>query len=386
MHFKHTALASLLLTAVLGCASTNATQPAAEPAAAAVQAKEGWYANLVDFDYMKSQAEIPPKEGVTIIDARPAARKYDVGHIPGAINIPDSQFDKMTDKLPADKKALLIFYCEGPECMLSHKSAFKAEKLGYSNIKVYPYGFPEWKAKGMHVAVSAAFVKKQIDEKTNAVLIDARPARVFGKGSIPGAINIPETQFDKEAGKLPADKATPLIFFCGGLKCVLSDKAADKAKALGYTNVVTYPEGYPEWEKLHGAAAAAPAEAAPAAAPAAKPAANLEPGKEKGTVSVASFVKVMQDNPDSILVVDVRDEKEFNKAAIKGSINIPIDQLEKKMDSLPKGKPIVFICGTGGRSGEAYDSVKLLRSDLQPWFIDAETTFNADGTFSIKTK
>lgn len=386
MHFKHTALASLLLTAVLGCASTNATQPAAEPAAAAVQAKEGWYANLVDFDYMKSQAEIPPKEGVTIIDARPAARKYDVGHIPGAINIPDSQFDKMTDKLPADKKALLIFYCEGPECMLSHKSAFKAEKLGYSNIKVYPYGFPEWKAKGMHVAVSAAYVKKQIDEKTNAVLIDARPARVFGKGSIPGAINIPETQFDKEAGKLPADKATPLIFFCGGLKCVLSDKAADKAKALGYTNVVTYPEGYPEWEKLHGAAAAAPAEAAPAAAPAAKPAANLEPGKEKGTVSVASFVKVMQDNPDSILVVDVRDEKEFNKAAIKGSINIPIDQLEKKMDSLPKGKPIVFICGTGGRSGEAYDSVKLLRSDLQPWFIDAETTFNADGTFSIKTK
>jgi rhodanese-related sulfurtransferase len=94
----------------------------------------------------------------------------------------------------------------------------------------------------------------------------------------------------------------------------------------------------------------------------------------------------MKENPDSILVVDVRDEKEFKKAAIKGSVNIPIDQLEKKMDTLPKGKPIVFVCGTGGRSGEAYDSVKLLRGDLQPWFIDAETTFNADGTFTIKAK
>jgi rhodanese-related sulfurtransferase len=324
------------------------------------------------------------RSGVTLIDARPAARKYDVGHLPGAINIPDSQFDKLTDKLPADKNALLIFYCEGPECMLSHKSAFKAEKLGYSNIKVYPYGFPEWSAKGMTVAVSAAHIKKQIDEKTNAVLVDARPARVFSKGSIPGAINIPESQFEQNAGKLPADKATPLIFFCGGLQCVLSDKAAAKAKALGYSNIATYPEGYPEWEKLHGAPAAPAAEAAPAAA---KPApVSIQPGKEKGSISVDSFEQIMKTNPDAILVVDVRDEKEFKKAAIKGSINIPMDLLEKKMDTLPKDKPIVFVCGTGGRSGEAYDSVKLLRADLQPWFIDAETTFHADGTFTIKRK
>jgi rhodanese-related sulfurtransferase len=384
MQSKRTVLATLLFAA-FAAAPLALYTPAASAAEATVQAKEGWYKNLVDFEFMKQNAEIPPKAGVTIVDARPAARKYDLGHIPGAINIPDSQFDKLTDKLPADKSALLIFYCEGPECMLSHKSAFKAEKLGYTNIKVYPHGFPEWAAKGMNVAVSAAFIKKQIDEKTNAVLVDARPARVFAKGSIPGAINIPETQFDKEAGKLPADKTTPLVFFCGGLQCVLSDKAAAKAKALGYSNILTYPEGYPEWEKLHAAPAAAPAEAA-AAAPAAKPTASLEPGKEKGSVSVASFEKVMKENSDSILVVDVRDEKEFKKAAIKGSVNIPIDQLEKKMDTLPKGKPIVFVCGTGGRSGEAYDSVKLLRGDLQPWFIDAETTFNADGTFTIKAK
>lgn len=387
MRNQHTLLVPLLLAflAAPPLALYAPAATAAEAAAAAVQAKEGWYTNLVDFDYMKQQVEIPPKPGVVIIDARPTARKYDIGHIPGAINIPDTQFDKLTDRLPTDKNTLLLFYCEGEKCMLSHKAAFKAEKLGYANIKVYPAGFPEWAAKGMQVSVSAAYVKKQIDEKTNSVLVDARPSRVFAKGSIPSAINIPDTQFDKEAGKLPADKATPLIVFCGGLKCVLSDKVATKAKALGYTNVMTYPEGYPEWEQLFGTPATA-AEAAPVAAPAAKPAAKLEPGKEKGTVSVASFEKIMQESPGAILVVDVRDAKEFNAAAIKGSINIPIDQLEKKMDSLPKGKPVVFVCGTGGRSGEAYDSVKLLRSDLDPWFIDAEITFNTDGTFSIKAK
>ncbi|KAF0103690.1 MAG: rhodanese-like protein [bacterium] len=383
MKSKRTILAVLLLSTLFCGTFIPSLQAVAQTASSTAQAKEDWYKNLVDFDYMKSQVEIPPKPGVTLIDSRPTARKYDIGHIPGAINIPDTHFDKLTDKLPAEKNALLIFYCEGPECMLSHKSAFKAEKLGYSNIKVYPNGFPEWASKGLHVAVSAAYIKKQIDEKTNAVLIDARPARVFAKGSIPGAINIPDTQFDKEAGKLPADKTTPLIFFCGGLQCVLSDKSADKAKALGYSNVKTYPQGYPEWEKLHGTPAAVASSAA-SAVPAAAPSAVLEPGKEKGSVTIASFEKVMKENPDSILVVDVRDEKEFKKGAIKGSVNIPIDKLEKKLDTLPTGKPFVFVCGTGGRSGEAYDMVKLVGGNLQPWFIDSEMTFNADGSFVIK--
>jgi len=53
-------------------------------------------------------------QDVMIIDARPKRAKYDKGHIPMAVNIPDTQFDKMTAKLPADKNALLIFYCGGP--------------------------------------------------------------------------------------------------------------------------------------------------------------------------------------------------------------------------------------------------------------------------------
>jgi rhodanese-related sulfurtransferase len=227
--------------------------------AATIQPRDGWYTKaLVDYDFMRQNVSIPPKKGVVIIDSRPAARQYDPGHIPGAINIPDSQFDKLVDKLPADKATLLLFYCGGLECMLSHNSAFKAEKLGYTNIKVYPAGSPEWKAKGAQMSVSAAYLKKLMEDKAPYVLIDARPKRVADKGMIPTALNISDTEFDKQVDKLPADKATPLIYYCGGLECVLSDNSAAKAKKLGYTNVLTYPPGFPEWEKLHGAPAAAP--------------------------------------------------------------------------------------------------------------------------------
>lgn len=341
-----------------------------------VQAKEGWYGKLVDVEFVKQNVDIPPRKDVVVIDSRPAARQYDPGHIPGAINIPDSKFDSMAGSLPQDKNTLLIFYCGGVDCMLSHNSAFKAEKLGYTNVRVYADGFPDWAAKGAGQSVSAAYIKKLLDEKTNFMLIDARPKRTFDKGAIPGALNISDTEFDKYIDKLPADKATPLIYYCGGLECVLSNKSAEKARKLGYSNVKTFVEGYPEWVKLYGEAAAPSAKAAP----------SIEGGKEKGTITPASFERIMKENPDSLLLVDVRDAKEFKAGAIKGAINIPINDLEKKIDTLPKDKPSVFLCGTGARSGEAYDTVKLLRSDLPVYFIDAEMKFNADGTFSIKER
>jgi rhodanese-related sulfurtransferase len=354
--------------------------------AATIQPRDGWYSKaLVDYDFMRQNVSIPPKKGVVIIDSRPAARQYDPGHIPGAINIPDSQFDKMVDKLPADKATLLLFYCGGLECMLSHNSAFKAEKLGYTNIKVYPAGSPEWKAKGAQMSVSAAYIKKQIDDKAPYVLIDARPKRVADKGMIPTAINISDTEFDKQVDKLPADKATLLIYYCGGLECVLSDNSAEKAKKFGYTNVLTYPPGFPEWEKLHGAPAAATTSAGAAASPAAGSAA-LVPGKEKGSVTVDSFEQVWRSNPGSIMLVDVRDPKEVASGMIKGSVNIPMNELEKKIATLPSDKPVVFVCGTGARSGEAYDTVKLLGGKVQASFLDADVKFNADGSYTMAAK
>ena len=358
--------------------------------AAAIQPKDGWYNKaLVDFDFMRQNVSIPLKKGVVIIDSRPAARQYDLGHIPGAINIPDSQFDKMVDKLPADKATLLLFYCGGLECMLSHNSAFKAEKLGYSNIKVYPAGSPDWKAKGAQMSVSAAYLKKLMDDKAPYVLIDARPKRVTDKGMIPTAINISDSEFDKHVDKLPADKATPLIFYCGGLECVLSDNSAEKARKLGYTNVLTYPPGYPEWEKLNGPAtpmAAMAGAAANMAAGMAQAMTQLVPGKEKGSVTVESFEKVWKQNPGSVMLVDVRDPKEVASGTIKGSVNIPMNELEKKIATLPTDKPVVFVCGTGARSGEAFDTVKLLGGKVQASFLDADVKFNADGTYSMKQK
>ena len=72
------------------------------------------------------------------------------------------------------------------------------------------------KAPGNYAAVSIEHVA-QLYEANETVIVDSRPKRAkFDKGHIPSAISIPDTQFDKLKGKLPTDKATPLIFYCGG--------------------------------------------------------------------------------------------------------------------------------------------------------------------------
>lgn len=370
--------AALLLGALL---PGGVSYAAGEPPVLAEPSKASWYPKQVDAGFVKPHAVLPKAQGVTIVDARPAARKYDVGHIPTAVNIPDSQFEKLAPTLlPADKTQLVIFYCDGPACILSHNSAFKAEKLGYTNVRVYAQGFPDWIKQGNLHAVSVAHVKQLLDAKAPMTLIDARPKeRKYDKGHIPGAISLPDSQFDKLAAeRLPADKAAPLYFYCDGLACKLSNDSAEKAIKLGYTNVKVVPEGYPGWEKAFG-----PGPDAAAAAPAAP---ALVAGKEPGTITVASFERIYREAPASVHLVDVREPREFASGTFKGAINMPINTLEKNLDKLPAGKTIVFFCGAGGRSGEAHDMVRMYRPEVKTMFLDAKITWTPTGEHTFASR
>ncbi len=387
MKFKHVSLLVALFAALAaGPVQAQTTAPAAAASAEAPKYSPenpapGWYSKLVKLDFVVQQAVLPKIDGVLLIDSRPGARKYDLGHIQTAINIPDTSFDKLAPTmLPADKATLLVFYCEGYDCMLSHNSAHKAEKLGYTNVRVFAEGFPGWIAGGNLHAVSVAHLKKLMDEKTPMTLVDSRPKeRKYDLGHIPGAISLPDSQFDKLAvERLPKDKAAALFFYCEGLSCRLSNDSALKAIKLGYTNVKVVPEGYPAWEKAYGAGPTAAGGTAAPKAPA------IEAGKESGTISVASFERIYKESPGSVHLIDVREPAEMATGTFKGAINMPVSTLEKNIDKLPTDKPIIFFCGAGARSGEAHDMVKLYKPEIKTVFLDAGIKWAKDGSYTLK--
>jgi rhodanese-related sulfurtransferase len=52
-------------------------------------------------------------------------------------------------------------------------------------------------------------------------------------------------------------------------------------------------------------------------------------------------------------LVDVRTPAEFVQGSVKGAVNIPLDQLQKKLDAFKGKKNIVVFCRSGNRSSQA---------------------------------
>ncbi len=68
---------------------------------------------LLSTDDIENLVALGPEKGkYTLIDARPPLKALE-GTIPTAINVPFVAFDKMIDKLPKEKDALIVYFCQG---------------------------------------------------------------------------------------------------------------------------------------------------------------------------------------------------------------------------------------------------------------------------------
>ncbi|MEI7430863.1 MAG: rhodanese-like domain-containing protein [Betaproteobacteria bacterium] len=116
---------------------------------------------------------------------------------------------------------------------------------------------------GGYELLTAAELKKWLDEGKQMVLIDTMPESSFKKEHIPGAkqflFPVPRmsTWDAKEtAGKseadyaalLGSDKNIPVVIYCGFVKCTRSDNGATWARKLGFTKVYRFPGGLFAWK------------------------------------------------------------------------------------------------------------------------------------------
>jgi rhodanese-related sulfurtransferase len=57
-------------------------------------------------------------------------------------------------------------------------------------------------------------------------------------------------------------------------------------------------------------------------------------------------------------IVDVRTKEEFQSGHIKGSVNLPLNNLGNQMNKLKKDKPVITCCASGMRSAAARNILK----------------------------
>jgi rhodanese-related sulfurtransferase len=194
--------------------------------------------------------------------------------------------------------------------------------------------------------VTTEELKKLIDSGKDAPLvIDARNPEEYDEVHIKKAINIPVAKLEKDPTLLPADKKQHIVFYCNGIKCGKSKKAAQIAASLGYANLMVYAEGMPVWEEKGMSIYAGP---------------SYEKKIETSKLKPQELKALMDSKPGTLTIVDVRDKSEYDQGHIPGAINIPAVTFAQQSGLLEKEKRIIVYCNSGGRSYNAYRKLQKL--------------------------
>ena len=88
---------------------------------------------------------------VVVLDTRPRS-EYAAGHIAGAISVPVDDLQRRLQQLPKGKE--YVAYCRGPYCVYADRAVEILRSNGRQARRLRE-GFPEWRAAGLPVEVSA---------------------------------------------------------------------------------------------------------------------------------------------------------------------------------------------------------------------------------------
>ena len=165
-------------------------------------------------------------------------------------------------------------------------------------------------------------------QSEGAVVLDTRPAMQFAVAHVPGSVHIALSgQYASWAARiLGLDKQIILV----GEDADQLRESQMRLARVGIENVKAYLEdGITGW---------------------------IGSGYELDyipQISVQEFADLQQSDGEGLRVLDVREPSEVEAAAMKGSVRIPLGQLEARTSELQKDKLLVVHCKGGYRSSVA---------------------------------
>ena len=166
---------------------------------------------------------------------------------------------------------------------------------------------------------------KLVEEYEKTLVIDVRGTDAYAEGHLANAINIPFDEFEDKVADLEGYKDQTIILICNtGNK---SGKAAKMLVEKGFTNVYNAEDGMDEFDYKT---------------------------VKYNNITGSEFEKLVEENKD-VVILDVRDAKDYDKGHVENSINIPIDEVESRINELKdyQDKEILIYCSVGRRSAQA---------------------------------
>jgi thiosulfate/3-mercaptopyruvate sulfurtransferase len=240
---------------------------------------------------------------------------------------------------------------------------------------------------GRSYLVSAVDLQQKLAEQ-RTLLIDTRDPEDYGKGHLPGAVNLPPSSMelsvaltaDTEIHHLlaPVEQITPLLCFLGvrqNSRIVLYDRGANyrASRVFWILDYFNHPDisildgGLSAWQSIHGPLVTRTA----------------DPGRgdfvpDPDASKIADFNRVRSGrNGGGTVLVNTLPEATFKKEAIPGSINIPYTEIYQSQQlhrlrtpeelqnlltlaSVSPAQEVIFYCGIGYTASLLYLAARIL--------------------------
>jgi hydroxyacylglutathione hydrolase len=231
---------------------------------------------------------------------------------------------------------------------IAHKTAERLERPPYFGQmeKYNRYGPPLLKGFQLPPPLTASDFKRELDN--GASLLDTTMPAGFGAAHIAGSYGIWLEGVSYFPGWfLRYDKPILLV-----LEDPLHlETAVSSLRRLGYDNVVGYLKGGIEgWY-------------------------NAGLPMESLTLLSVGQLKEKIERGEDLLVLDVRDDAEWNMGHIRGSFHIYVGHIEERLAEIPAAKPVAVLCSVGHRASLAasllkrkgYKNVSVVLGSITAW-------------------
>jgi rhodanese-related sulfurtransferase/glyoxylase-like metal-dependent hydrolase (beta-lactamase superfamily II) len=275
--------------------------------------------------------------GAILLDSREPA-DYSSGHLRGAVNVGlQGRFAELVGNLLSPDRDIVLV----GDPALSVESKIRLGRVGYDRVvgqlddlaRVFSHR-PELVETSSRLTIEQLAELRGLEPRLQAV--DVRSPGETADGTIPGAREIPLAALTDSIAGL--DRTAPVVTYCAsGYRSLV---AASVMRAAGFDDVSDLVGGFGAWQS-----------------------AGLPVSRGDDTDSIGDApsispraAKTMVDG--GALLLDVREPEEWCVQHAPTAMLLPMSRVRSRRDELPRDRPIVVVCRSGGRSAAVTASLR----------------------------
>jgi DMSO/TMAO reductase YedYZ molybdopterin-dependent catalytic subunit/rhodanese-related sulfurtransferase/glyoxylase-like metal-dependent hydrolase (beta-lactamase superfamily II) len=288
---------------------------------------------LLDIDDVCKLVQV----GAVLLDSREPG-DYASGHLRGAVNVGlQGRFAEWAGNVLSPERDIVLV----GDAALARESKTRLARVGFDRVVGQLRNLAEVFAQRPDLVESSSRLTiEQLAEfrglEPRLQLVDVRSPQEAGEGAIPGAREIPLAALTDSLAEL--DPTVPLVVYCGsGYRSMV---AASVLRISGFDDVSDVVGGFGAWQRADLPVSC-----------------GDEAEIDDDTPQIGPRVaKALVDG--GALLLDVREPDEWCTEHAPTAMLLPVGRVRTRQHELPRDRPIVVVCRSGGRSAAVTASLR----------------------------